>query len=645
MGKSIDKTKETKESTDSNDIAEEKGCGKADCCKSKGPYIIFSIAGGVGKNIMATAVITSIKAQYPNHRLIIVTGYPEVYLNNPKVYRVFKFGITPYFMEDYVKDDTLVMQIDPYHHDSFIHKKKHLIDAWCETYNVRSITHRPEIYLTQIEIENARLKYARNKPLFVIQTNGGAENQNSNYSWARDIPLGQAQVVVDIMNQTHHVMHIRRPTQLALNNVEAVSASLRELFSLILISDKRLFNESFGYHCAAAFGLPSTVCFIGTLPAVYSYEGNTNIIPQEEKKFIHTIDKYMEDSPWGGEKLYECPYDLPNLFSVTQIVESIKKQPTSLFVPFLQQPRDGKLLPVPNEVVLQAQQNGIPAINPNFQQPDQFQQQPNAQSQIIGHPTPIQNVGNFIDNYFNKIYIINLDKRKERWVEIEKQLASAGINKYERMPGVIVTEKELATIPKEDYANFRGIKTIADKEKFEKQYIDGALGCRKAHLNCITDAQKNKYGKILILEDDVVIDKNANQLFANIINEVGDQWGMLYLGGDYWDNNKTFQTSSYALDAKLFEPILANAEKSGKEIDFFYVEHIQPNFKVLRATPTFVYQVNIDSDIPTMEVPPKKIKKEDGEEINQDATKIEETNKKESISEEVKEEIKSKEVK
>jgi len=526
---------------------------------NNGPYIVFSISGGIGKNIMATAVITSIKAQYPNHKLIIVTAYPEVYLDNSKVHRVFKFGNTPYFMDDYVKDDTLIFQIDPYQHNSFVHKKKHLIDCWCETFGIKSITRQPEIYLTKREIEFAKRKFARDKPLFVIQTNGGGENQKIKYSWARDIPINQAQVVVDVMKETHHVMHIRRQDQLALNNAEVVSDSLREKFALILISDKRLFIDSFPQHCAAAFRLSSTVCWIGTQPSVYSYEFHTNVLPKDEKQFIHTIDKYMEDAPWQGEKMFECPYDTEKLFSVTQIVESIKKQPTNPNTPLL----------LPNQMA--PQQNQLP-------------------------------LGNTIDNYFNAIYVINLDSRTDRWAEVQKQLAQGGITKYQRMPGVSITEKELESVPKENYSNFRGINAIIDKEKFEKKYILGALGARRAHLNCILDAKKNNFGKILILEDDIIINKNANQMFANILSQVGDQWGMLYLGGDYWKNNKTFQASSYALDAKLFDPIIENLIKSGEELDFFYVNQIQPKFKVLRATPMIMVQSKTDSDIPTMEI-------------------------------------------
>lgn len=37
--------------------------------------IIFSIQGGMGKSIMATAVCKAIKKQYPDSTLIVVTGY------------------------------------------------------------------------------------------------------------------------------------------------------------------------------------------------------------------------------------------------------------------------------------------------------------------------------------------------------------------------------------------------------------------------------------------------------------------------------------------------------------------------------------------------------------------------------------------
>ena len=40
--------------------------------------IIFEVVGGIGKNIVATAVVRAIKKQYPNKNIILQTAYPEV---------------------------------------------------------------------------------------------------------------------------------------------------------------------------------------------------------------------------------------------------------------------------------------------------------------------------------------------------------------------------------------------------------------------------------------------------------------------------------------------------------------------------------------------------------------------------------------
>ena len=47
--------------------------------------IILQIEGGMGKNVAATAVCKAIKTQYPDDHLIVLTGFPEVFLCNPYV--------------------------------------------------------------------------------------------------------------------------------------------------------------------------------------------------------------------------------------------------------------------------------------------------------------------------------------------------------------------------------------------------------------------------------------------------------------------------------------------------------------------------------------------------------------------------------
>ena len=54
--------------------------------------IIFNIDGGLGKNVMATAVLKAIKKQYQKANIIVITGYPDVFIANPNVNKVIQGG-------------------------------------------------------------------------------------------------------------------------------------------------------------------------------------------------------------------------------------------------------------------------------------------------------------------------------------------------------------------------------------------------------------------------------------------------------------------------------------------------------------------------------------------------------------------------
>jgi len=52
---------------------------------------------------MATAACKAVKTQYPKSKLIVITGYPEVFLCNPNVDRVFRHGDINYFYEENIE--------------------------------------------------------------------------------------------------------------------------------------------------------------------------------------------------------------------------------------------------------------------------------------------------------------------------------------------------------------------------------------------------------------------------------------------------------------------------------------------------------------------------------------------------------------
>jgi hypothetical protein len=280
-------------------------------------YVIFHIDGGAGKSILATAVVESIKNFYPDRKIIVVTPYPEVFLHNTSIYRVYKSGLYAYFYDDFVKDkDSIILKHDPYNSGDFINKSKHLIDIWCDTFNIPSVTLIPKIFLTQRELYNAAKIINKQGPVMLIHSNGGGDNQDYDYSWARDLPISVAQDIVNSSkDKFNKILHIRRENQPKLENVTQVTDNLRNLFCYTFLADKLILIDSVIQHAAAAFNKKAAVGWIANSPNVFGHQCHVNIKPSSKPSFRHMVDSYFEDYDWVGRRLYECPYnDLDNLF-------------------------------------------------------------------------------------------------------------------------------------------------------------------------------------------------------------------------------------------------------------------------------------------------------------------------------------------
>lgn len=296
-------------------------------------YAIFHIEGGCGKNIVATSVCKSIKAAYPEHKLIVTTAYPEVFIHNPFIYRVYKFGYLPYFYEDYIHNkDSKIFRTEPYHSEDFLYRRKSLAEIWCNILNVPFISEKPDLFITERELIHVVQKYQinHNEPTLLIQSSGGVDSQNSFYSWSRDLPPRFAQELVNsLKDKFSKILHIRKENQPVLENTISVTDGYRNLFSLIAYSSKIIAIDSFVQHAAAAFTKKSTVGWISTSPTVFGYKIHNNILASEqqgEKHFRHKIDSYLESDDWSGIRHYECPYNnLDKIFNKDDFINSIIK--------------------------------------------------------------------------------------------------------------------------------------------------------------------------------------------------------------------------------------------------------------------------------------------------------------------------------
>ena len=289
-------------------------------------FAIFHIEGGLGKHVASTAVAECIKNNYPDRKLIVVCAYVEAFLNLKFIDRVYRIGITPYFYNDYIDGkDSLIFKHEPYFTTEHIHKKLPLIENWCKLYNLNYSGEIPSLIFNSKQKQLGINKWTREKPIMVIQTNGGPlVNQPYINSWTRDIPVYLSEILVNHYRNDYHIIQICRSGSVAMQGVEVVSDSMpnMELFSLLLVSQKRVLIDSCLQHAAAALGLSSVVLWVGTSPKVFGYNIHTNIVADLPKDIVKLPDSYLFDYSFEG-LLHEYHSLESEIFDPNLIIQKI----------------------------------------------------------------------------------------------------------------------------------------------------------------------------------------------------------------------------------------------------------------------------------------------------------------------------------
>ena len=307
--------------------------------EQKEHFFIFNIAGGVGKNIMATAVVEAIKKAHPESKIIVTTPWTIAWENNPHVEKTVSLEHAPFFYREFIRDrDCTILRLDPYNAQDFLDRKKTLAEIWCDLCEVPYNGELPGLYFTDAEMEIIRKKIYEpaiqstnkapidpKKPLFFIQPSGGAPNQPYPISWSRDLPIVTVEKIVRDMNAAgYRTIHLRRENQLAIPGTEWINFTLREAMGAVKFSNKRLFVDSFGAHAAAAWRLPAVVPWVTNTPVVFGYKMHTNIFPDAKEVFRHRMESYLEAYDIVG-KWHEHPYESDQIFDAEKIVKLLLK--------------------------------------------------------------------------------------------------------------------------------------------------------------------------------------------------------------------------------------------------------------------------------------------------------------------------------
>jgi hypothetical protein len=287
--------------------------------------VIFQCDGGLGKSIMATAILKVIKKEYKKSNIIVVTGYPDVFIGNPNVNKVLHQSQAVGFYKSYIQNkETKVFISDPYMTSDFITESGHLLKIWCDMYGLKYNGELPEIFLSKAEKDYFAPFYKLDKPIMAIQPNGGAVGQHLKYSWTRDLPASTVNEVISQFKNDYAILHIKRDDQLIYENTIGALDGWRSIAIMLSLSTKRLLIDSSSMHICTALNLPSVVGWIGTNPKVFGYDLHSNIVANEPTKEIN-----VESNSYQKHLLFEdistFPYnDFSEVFNVDEIISKLK---------------------------------------------------------------------------------------------------------------------------------------------------------------------------------------------------------------------------------------------------------------------------------------------------------------------------------
>ena len=132
-----------------------------------------------------------------------------------------------------------------------------------------------------------------------------------------------------------------------------------------------------------------------------------------------------------------------------------------------------------------------------------------------------------LNHFFDRIYVITLQRAADRHQHIEQELK--GLD-YVLFYGKDKNTFDVSSLQKENIYN----EAMARRHhRFGKPMPAGMIGCSWSHRLVYEDVIKNGYQKALVLEDDVVIDKRLISLLPQVLKELPSDWELFYFGYAY----------------------------------------------------------------------------------------------------------------
>jgi GR25 family glycosyltransferase involved in LPS biosynthesis len=205
-----------------------------------------------------------------------------------------------------------------------------------------------------------------------------------------------------------------------------------------------------------------------------------------------------------------------------------------------------------------------------------------------------------MNNYFDKIYLLNLRKRKDRLIRSSQKLNIFNI----------------------DFEIFHGVDGTILKniwEKIDNTYFSNPnyLACAISHLSIYQDAVDSGYKRVLIIEDDNLINKNFESLFRDIpdwndlfylgyipLNDDCTMWDYTWgiqsynmVANNFFRPKNLWGLFAYGISYNLMSELLdVYNNKFPMELDRYFVNEIQPRGGSIAIAPQLFCCDEVHSD-------------------------------------------------
>lgn len=180
-------------------------------------------------------------------------------------------------------------------------------------------------------------------------------------------------------------------------------------------------------------------------------------------------------------------------------------------------------------------------------------------------------------NLYDKIYMINLEKRKDRLINFDLRYKRSDF----KLPYELFKAIDGKKIDISKHITSKTLKEINDVErlgyrKYHYQLTRGAIGCYLSHVTIWKDILDNNIDKALIFEDDINIPLNGKQLIEYHTTNIPEDYDIILLGcnclncekkSNYRIVKKFWGTYAYIITRKCIEKIYNRLFPIKQQID------------------------------------------------------------------------------